>query len=118
MSNARHTVEQFHGHFANKDWARARELLHDDLSFEGPIDRFSRADDYIQAVRRLDAICKRVEVRKVLVDGDDVCVIWDMITDTPIGTAPIAEWFHVSGQKIDRVRVFFDARPFAAMFGK
>jgi len=39
--------------------------LHDELSFEGPLDRFSRADDYIQAVRRLDAICKRVAVRKV-----------------------------------------------------
>ena len=118
MSNARHIVEQFHGHFANKDWTRARELLHDELSFEGPIDRFSRADDYIQAVKRLDAICKRVEVLKVMSDDTDVCVIWNMITDTPIGTAPIAEWFHVNGEKIDAIRVFFDARPFAAMFGK
>jgi hypothetical protein len=36
MSNARQIVEQYHGHFANKAWAQARELLHDDLSFEGP----------------------------------------------------------------------------------
>jgi ketosteroid isomerase-like protein len=118
MSNARQIVEQYHGHFANKAWAQARELLHDDLSFEGPIDRFSRAADYIQAVKRLEAISKRVEVRKILADGDDVVVIFDMVTETPIGTAPISEWFHVRGNKIDSIRVFFDARPFAAMFGK
>ena len=119
MSNATKIVRQFHTHFANHDWDKLGELLVDDLSFEGPIDKFSRAADYLEAVKRLEKVCKRVEIKNIISEGDDVCVVWDMVTEIPaIGTARIAEVFHVRGSKIDMVRVFFDARPFAAMFGQ
>ena len=42
----------------------------------------------------------------------------DLVTHTPAGTAFIAEWHHVKNGKIDRIRVVFDARPFAPMMGK
>ena len=35
-----------------------------------------------------------------------------------LGTAFIAEWYQVKGDKIAAIRVVFDARPFAAMFAK
>jgi hypothetical protein len=41
-----------------------------------------------------------------------------MVTKSPAGTAFIAEWHRVKGDKIAAIRVVFDARPFAAMFGK
>jgi len=41
-----------------------------------------------------------------------------MVTKTPAGTAFIAEWIHVKGDKIASIRTVFDARPFAAMFAK
>jgi hypothetical protein len=47
---------------------------------------------------------------------NDVCVIYDLVTATPTGTAPTAEWYHLRDGKISAVRVFFDARPFAPMF--
>ncbi len=37
-------------------------------------------------------------------------------TSTPAGSSPTAEWYHLRDGKISSVRVFFDARPFAAMF--
>lgn len=49
-------------------------------------------------------------------DGDDVCLIFDMFTNGA-GTQPIAEWYSVRGGKIASLRVFFDARPFAALSG-
>jgi hypothetical protein len=49
---------------------------------------------------------------------DDVCVLYDMVTNTPSGAAFIAEWYQVKGGKIAALRAVFDARPFAALFGR
>ena len=101
-----------------KDFVAARKFLHDDLNFKGPIDTFHRADDYLGSIKKLSNIVKSVDVKKQFVDGNDVCVLYDMITNTPAGTAFISEWFRVKGDKISDIRVVFDARPFAAMFSK
>ena len=53
----------------------------------------------------------------MFVDGNDLCVLYNMVTNTPSGTAFIAEWYQVKDGKITYVRAVFDARPFAAMFG-
>ncbi len=92
------------------------QSLPDHLSFSGPLDHFDRPEPYLEALRKLHPIVERVDMHKVFVDGDDVCVVYDLVTKTPAGTALVAEWHHVRGEKIDSVRVIFDARPFAAMF--
>jgi hypothetical protein len=51
------------------------------------------------------------------VDGDDVCVLYGMVTNMQAGTAFIAEWYQVWGGKIAPLRAVFDARPFAPLFG-
>jgi hypothetical protein len=38
-----------------------------------------------------------------------------METNTPAGTQPVAEWYHVRDDKIARLQAYFDARPFAAL---
>ena len=37
---------------------------------------------------------------------------------TPAGTTFIAEWYQVKDGKIAALRVVFDTRPFAALFGR
>jgi hypothetical protein len=113
-TNAKDVVDRYFKAWTSHDFATARKALRDDLDFKGPIDTFHRADDYASATQRLAGIIKTVDVRKVFVDGQDVCLIYDMVTNTPAGTAPIAEWYHVDGDKISAIRVFFDARPFAS----
>jgi ketosteroid isomerase-like protein len=98
------------------DFDTARSMLSDDVSFAGPIDRFDNADAYITSLRGLAQIVQGAEEQKVFVDGNDVCVIYDLVTNTPAGAAPTVDWYHVRDGKISAVRVFFDARPFAAMF--
>ncbi|HYZ76042.1 MAG TPA: hypothetical protein VE596_01590 [Gaiellaceae bacterium] len=58
------------------------------------------------------------DVQKVLADDEDVVTIYDLHTNTPAGTSPVAEWARVRNGKIAEIRVYFDARPFAAMFGQ
>ncbi|HKA05248.1 MAG TPA: nuclear transport factor 2 family protein [Acidimicrobiales bacterium] len=114
-SDPRAVADAFFTAWTTGDFATARHLLHDDVSFQGPIDRFDSADAYVAALRGLSQIVKGAEQQKVFVDGDDVCVIYDLVTG-PVAASPTAEWYHVRDGKISAVRVFFDARPFAAMF--
>ena len=115
MTDASRVAEDFFAAWTSKDFGRARELLHDDVSFEGPIDHFDTADAYLQSLRGLSQIVTGVDTRKVFVDGDDVCVIYDMQT-TPVPDARIAEWYTVRDGKIAAMSVVFDARPFAPLF--
>jgi ketosteroid isomerase-like protein len=114
--NTRTVAEEFFAAWTTGDFDTARRLLHDDVSFQGPIDAFDNAEAYLAALRGLSQIVNGAEQQHVFVDGDDVCVIYDLITSTPAGSSPTAEWYHLRDGKISSVRVFFDARPFAAMF--
>jgi hypothetical protein len=118
MTSANEIVENYKAAVGKSDFAAARQMLHDDLNFQGPLDTFHKADDYVASIKKLASIIQRVDVKKVFADGQDVCVLYDMVTNTPAGTAFIVEWYQIRGDKIGSLRVVFDARPFAAMFGR
>jgi ketosteroid isomerase-like protein len=115
MADAVQVAEDFFAAWTSKDFQRARGLLHDDLAFEGPIDTFGDADSYVASLQQLAGIVTGADKRKVFVDGDDVCVIYDLHT-APVPSARTCEWYRVRDGKIASVSVVFDARPFAAMF--
>jgi len=115
-TDAKAIADWFFQAWTKGDFDTARRLVHDDVSFAGPIDRFDNADAYIGSLRGLAQIVKAAEEQKVFADGNDVCIIYDLVTNTPAGSAPVAEWYHVRDGKISAVRVIFDARPFAPMF--
>ena len=115
MSGASQVAEDFLAAWTSKDFGRARSLLHDGVSFEGPIDTLSDADSYIASLQQLSGIVTGAEKQKVFADGDDVCVIYDLKT-APVPRSRTCEWYHVRDGKIAAVSVVFDARPFAAMF--
>jgi ketosteroid isomerase-like protein len=114
-ASPRDVVARYHQAWLKKDFESARELLADDLSFRGPFDTFDNADDLIAALRQLAPISRDAEIHKVFADGDDVCVLFDLVTNAPIGAAPVAEWHTVRDGKIAKIRAYFDARPFAAL---
>ena len=116
--SAQETVWRYHEAFGQGDVKTARSLLADDLHFKGPIDEFHNADDYLASLGKLAQIVTGTDVQKVLANDEDVVTIYDLHTSTPAGTSPVAEWARVRNGKIAEIRVYFDARPFAAMFGQ
>jgi limonene-1,2-epoxide hydrolase len=117
MAKASEIVESYRAALGKGDFATARMLMQDNMTFQGPFDTFNTADAYLEAAGRLASIIQRIDLKKVFADGDDICVLYDMVTNTPAGTAFIAEWYQVQGGKIAALRAVFDARPFAALFG-
>jgi ketosteroid isomerase-like protein len=108
--NATDIVRSYNQALAAKDFAAARSLLADNLRFDGPIDRFDRADDYIAAITRLYGMVKGVEHQATITEGDEVAVFY--LLDTPVAKAPVAEWYTLRGGKVVHLRAYFDARPF------
>jgi hypothetical protein len=89
--------------------------LHDDLSFNGPLEALDDADAMIESIKGLAQIVTGAERRGLVEEGDQVCVIYDLHT-APVPTAAVAEWYTVRDGKIASIKAFFDARPFAPMF--
>jgi hypothetical protein len=102
-----------------KDYVGARALLADNLSFVGPLETLHTADALIESLKRLGPLVERVDVQRVLGDGEDVAVFCELHMKPP---AParlfVAEWHKVRAGKIASMHIAFDARPFAAMFAK
>jgi YHS domain-containing protein len=117
MVNARDIVERYLGAFYGGDSQEARRCLADDLTFSGPAVAFSTADAYLKAAAHARRAAKGVEKRKVFADGPDVCIFYDLLIDHPVGSVPIAEWYHLDGDKIVAIRSILDTAPFAARAG-
>ena len=104
-------VDSYNRALAARDFTAARALLADNLHFEGPIDRFERADDYVKAITGLYGMVKGVEHQATITEGENVAVFY--LLDTRMVKAPVAEWYTARAGKITHLRAYFDARPFA-----
>jgi len=104
-------VDRYFRALGARDFPSARAFLADDLRFEGPIDRFDRADDFMKEISGLYGMVKGVDHQAKIAVGDEVAVFY--ILDTAVAKAPVAEWHTVRAGKIAHIRAYFDARPFA-----
>jgi limonene-1,2-epoxide hydrolase len=118
MANASKIVSDYQQALGKGDFAAAKKLVHNNLLFQGPLDTFHSPEPYFEALKQLHPVIQRIDMKKIFADGNDVCVLYEMVTNTPAGTAFVCEWYQVKGEKIAGVRTVFDARPFAAMFAK
>ncbi len=66
-------------------------LLEPDATFVLGDSTFRGPEAYVGAFVRLMPILVRNDIRKVFVDGDEACVIYDFVTDTPAGAVVSVE---------------------------
>src|SRR5436190_6291518 len=110
-------VKRYQRALREGDFDAARGVLKDDLRFQGPFDTFDNADDYLKAVQALHGIIESVDMKHLWADGDEIVMLYDMVTSTPAGTELICGWHGGEGDKIGRIRVVFDSAPFAFLRG-
>jgi len=90
-----------------KNFDRVAGLLHDDVEFHVPGKTMQGVEQYLGALKRLGAILERNDVKATLVDGNDVCVVYDFVTDTAVGAVPSVEWLTLEDGRIRTVRLIF-----------
>lgn len=117
MQNAGTILKQFYDAVKQRDMARARGYLADDMVFVGLFETYPNADAYIATFTQLMQIVTRLDVKVIIGEGEHASIFMEMDTTAPApATTLIAEWHQVKEGKIVRARSAFDGRPFAAMF--
>jgi len=97
--------------WSSGDLATTRSLLTEDVTFTGPLGYSKGADAYVRGVAKMAETVTGVDLKKLIVEGDDVCIMYDLVS-TQAGTLPTVGWYHFSAdEKIDSVRSYFDPRP-------
>jgi predicted enzyme related to lactoylglutathione lyase len=109
--DAREIVMSYIKALDSRDYDSAREWLGDNVLVKGPAgEAFRSPDEFISMMRQQQG---EYDIKKVFVDADDVCLLYDFITKT--ATVFFSSWYKVKNGKITSIRTVFDPRPFAAM---
>lgn len=110
-------LQTFYTAAINRDFPTMRSYLRHDLLFVGLFETYRSADQYLEAFKGLLSITERLEVKKIIAQGDDAAVFFELQTRAPAeATVLVAEWHHFESGKIAHVKSAFDARPYEAMF--
>jgi hypothetical protein len=96
---------------AKQQYGKLEALLAPDLTVRGPAATRTSAGDFLGALKRLGAIHVRSDVKRVFADGDEVCVIYDFVTDTAAGALPTIEWLRFDGDRIRSIDLYYDRLP-------
>jgi limonene-1,2-epoxide hydrolase len=115
MNDTQNTVTAFYASIEREDFEALRGLLRDDLAFEGPVGAVEGADAFVGMVQKMSALTEGFNVKHLFVDGEQACCVFDLVTATPIGESPVAEYFQLEGGRIASIRAHYDSRPWIAL---
>lgn len=84
------------------------EMLEPDAEFVLGDLHLRGREAFVGAFRRLVPIILRNEIRKLFVDGSEACVIYDFVTDTPVGPVVSVEHITVRNGRIASSLLVFE----------
>ena len=115
---ARDLVDCFFNTVEARDFERVSQCLSPKkFAYVSPIETFDNAEDFVARASRVGPITERIERRKLFVDGDEVCVIYNFITTMDaLAVTRTAQWMKIESGKIVSIELFFDAHAYASMF--
>ncbi len=88
------------------------------LQFVGLFETYRSADEYLSALTKLLQVTVRLDVKKIIAEGNDAAIFFELETKAPVAARTlVAEWHQIQNGKISHVESAFDGRPFAAIFG-
>lgn len=100
------TIKSFLKALNDEDFKAARNYLADDMKFVGVMGTRDGGGTYMADMEKMKF---KYDIQKVFEDGDDVSVFYDI--DMGGKTLFCSGWYHLSGGKIDSIKVIFDPRP-------
>jgi predicted ester cyclase len=103
---ARETVLSLLDALNAEKFDEARRLVHDNVRFEGPMAAREGAEAYFTDMRRIKL---KYAVEKVFVEGDDVCLVYELGSDGK--KIPCVGIYQVREGKVDSLQAIFDPRP-------
>jgi hypothetical protein len=110
-------ITNYHNAWTSGDMEAARIYLADDLDFQGSIDTFRRADDFIAALTMFQKMIRKINLIQSLFSERDAALLYDCDTISPAGVIRTAEFFTIKDGKIKSIRLVFDATELRKLMG-
>jgi hypothetical protein len=109
--SVRELVTEYVTAAGDKRFDRIAELVHPDATFDGTVKApATGAEAFVKGFRNLGPIVERNDVREVIVEGDRAFVLYDFVTDTPVGAVLCGELVKVEDGLIRSSTLIFDWR--------
>lgn len=104
--------------FGARDFERMRVTLSDEnFHYRGPVSSHTDADVFVLDISRIGQILDGIDVRRIFVDGNEVCAILDFrIRINIVDITRVVLWARVENGKIVSLEAFFDATEYSQMF--
>ena len=107
-NSAKRIVMSYINSLDSQNYEAASTYLHDKVRIRGPAgETFGVPKDFIDMLRRYRG---KYDVKKVFAEGDDVCVLYDLVTS--VGTVYMSSWYVVEDKRIVSIQTVFDPRAF------
>ncbi len=107
--NTRQLIETYHHAWTSGDFITARGCLADNLDFQGSVNTFSKAEDFIAVLTQFKQMLKGVTLLNSFYDKQSAALLYDCDSSSPAGIIRTAEFLTVSNNKISAIRLVFDA---------
>jgi len=109
--SVRELVTEYVSAVGEKRFDRLAELVHPDATFEGTVNTQTRgAEAFVQGFRNLAPIIARNETRELIVEENRAFVLYDFVTDTPVGPVLCGEFITFENGLILSSTLIFDWR--------
>jgi len=115
--DAEQVVTKYHNAWTSGDMQAARLYLTDDLDFQGSIDTFRKADDFVVALTMFQKMLRGVNLIQSFFSESSAALLYDCDTMSPAGVLRTAEFFTVTDSKIKSIRLVFDATELRKLMG-
>ena len=115
--DAKQVITNYHNAWTNGNMQTARLYLTDDLDFQGSIDAFRKADDFVVALTIFQKMLRGVNLIQSFFSESGAALLYDCDTMSPAGVLRTAEFFTVTDSKIKSIRLVFDATELRKLMG-
>src|ERR1700709_314124 len=85
--------------WSSGDLDGARTYFADDVTFVGPLAATKGVDEYMAGLERLVELGPAPEAPRAITEGDEVCVIYDLVTRIA-GAIPTIGWYTIRDGKV------------------
>ncbi|RZE00404.1 nuclear transport factor 2 family protein [Streptomyces albidoflavus] len=109
MASTEQVAERFHAALTAADADGLREVLADEVTFEGPVATASGVAECVAGLVEMGKMIFGDQVEVRLADGGNV-LTWSTVRAGGGPGRPTVTWLRVDGERITAIRTVFDAR--------
>jgi hypothetical protein len=115
--DTKQVVMNYYNAWTGGDLDAARGYLAADLDFQGSINTFNRADDFVVGLAMFQKMLRGVNLIQSFFTESGAALLYDCDTVSPAGVIRTAEFFTVADGKIRSIRLVFDATELRKLMG-